>query len=88
MHVVQFSEMRLYFDFSILWMGYNDGRMTIGELFGDENLENENTKNRPIDMLKNMDKKILKWEKEEQESPDSGFADEISDQNREQFHRP
>uniref|UniRef100_A0A0R3RJP5 AF4/FMR2 family member lilli n=1 Tax=Elaeophora elaphi TaxID=1147741 RepID=A0A0R3RJP5_9BILA len=63
-------------------------RMMINELFGEEKLENGNTKKRTIDMLKNMEKKIVKWEKEEQESPDSGFADEINDQNREQFHRP
>ncbi|KAL4003136.1 hypothetical protein ACH3XW_6360 [Acanthocheilonema viteae] len=66
----------------------DDSRMTISELFGEEKLENGNAKKRPIDMLKNVEKKIVKWEKEEQESPDSGFADEVSDQNREQYHRP
>lgn len=69
-------------------MECDDSRLTISELFGEEKLENGNTKKRPIDMVKNMEKKMVKWEKEEQESPDSGFADEINDQNREQFHRP
>ncbi|CAG9530389.1 unnamed protein product [Cercopithifilaria johnstoni] len=72
----------------LLPMECDDSRMTISELFGEEKLENGDAKKRPIDMLKNMEKKIVKWEKEEQESPDSGFADEINDQNREQFHRP
>ncbi|MCP9259473.1 AF4/FMR2 family member 4 [Dirofilaria immitis] len=55
-------------------MEYEDNKMTISELFGEEKLETGNGKKRP-------------WEKDEQESPDSGFADEINDQNREQFHR-
>ncbi|KAM3723524.1 AF4/FMR2 family member [Dirofilaria immitis] len=68
-------------------MEYEDNKMTISELFGEEKLETGNGKKRPVSMLKNMEKKIVKWEKDEQESPDSGFADEINDQNREQFHR-
>ncbi|VDK68048.1 unnamed protein product [Litomosoides sigmodontis] len=63
-------------------------RIRISELFGEEKVENGNAKKRPIDVLKNVEKKIVKWEKEERESPDSGFADEINDQNRDQFHRP
>ncbi|KAK6101654.1 hypothetical protein QQG55_5400 [Brugia pahangi] len=66
----------------------NDSGITISELFGEEKVKNGNAKKRHIDMLKNMEKKMVKWEKEEQESPDSGYADEINDQNREQFHRP
>lgn len=62
--------------------------MTINELFGEGKLGNGNATKRPIDMLKNMEKKIVKWEKEEQESPDSGFADEVNEQNREQLNKP
>ncbi|VDK72205.1 unnamed protein product [Onchocerca ochengi] len=68
-------------------MECDENKMTISELFGEEKSENGDGKKRPIDVLKNMEKKIVKWEKEERESPDSGFADEITD-HREQFHRP
>ncbi|VDM20081.1 unnamed protein product [Wuchereria bancrofti] len=69
-------------------MECSDSGITISELFGEKKVKNGNAKKRHIDMLKSMEKKMVKWEKEEQESPDSGFADEINDQNREQFHRP
>ncbi|OZC09646.1 hypothetical protein X798_03340 [Onchocerca flexuosa] len=68
-------------------MECDDTKMTISELFGEEKSENGDGKKQPDDVLKNMEKKIVKWEKEERESPDSGFADEITD-HREQFHRP
>ncbi|EFO23552.1 hypothetical protein LOAG_04938 [Loa loa] len=38
-------------------MECDDNRMTISELFGEEKLENGNAKKRPIDMLKNMEKR-------------------------------
>lgn len=59
--------------------------MTINELFGEEKRDDERG---TYGELKHIEKKDIKREKDEQESPDSGFADEISDNNREQSHRP